>query len=251
MEIIIVYKSPKERQPGSEWDTLKCGKLKIIGKVANTQGKKYLIKFLNTGYECVVDGSHFSSGEIRDPMARLAQGIGYLGVGEHTITKKGKVTKEGHLWHNMLIRCYSEEYQNRTPTYKGCSVCERWQCFQDFCEDLPKLPGYEDWINNDNYALDKDSIVKGNKIYSPETCCFIYEGDNTTLSNISKNLYCGIDPNGNKYYFSNQREFAQQHNLTKGGISSVISGRQNSHRNWTFQKLSKDEIKELNGITQA
>ena len=245
LKIKVNYKSVPERQPGAKWHTNRSGEFEIIGKLDDHTGKYYLIKFLNTGYQMIASGSAFKTGTIKDPMARLALGVGYIGVGKYKTSEKGKETKWGTLWFNMLQRCYSAEYQERTPTYKGCKVCERWQCFQYFCEDIEKLPGYKEWLINSNYALDKDTKIPGNKIYSPETCQFIYNGDNTKASNRSKNIYKGIDPSGNIFYFRNQRRFAETHNMTKEGISSVVRGAQFTHRGWTFKKLTLEEIKEI------
>lgn len=247
MKIKTSYKSPKERQPGAIWESNRCGKFEIIGKVDDGTGKYYKIKFLNTGHECIANGSAFKTGTVRDPMARLAFGIGYLGVGSNKPTKNGKITREGHLWYNMLERCYCDKYHENTPTYKDCFVCERWHCFQYFCEDIKKIKGYNDWISNNKYVLDKDKICEGNREYCIDKCCFILNGENTILSNKPKNVYLGIDKLGNKFYFKNQRTFAEKFNLERRGISSVISGKQNTHRGWTFRKLS---IEEINNITE-
>lgn len=69
-------------------------------------------------------------------------------------------------WSDMLKRCYSESYQKRKSTYKGCSVCEEWLTFSNFRAWMEK----QDWKGKE---LDKDFIVEGNKVYSPETCVFI------------------------------------------------------------------------------
>lgn len=72
-------------------------------------------------------------------------------------------------WMNMLARCYNEHYIAETPTYKNCNVCDEWKLYSNF----------EKWFNDpsngymEGYCLDKDIIVKGNKTYSPETCCFV------------------------------------------------------------------------------
>ena len=63
-------------------------------------------------------------------------------------------------WHNMLIRCYDENYQKREPSYIGCSVCDEWLVFSNF-----KRWFDENYVKD--YQLDKDILVKGNKIYSP------------------------------------------------------------------------------------
>lgn len=69
-------------------------------------------------------------------------------------------------WSDMLKRCHSKKYQESRPTYKGCSVCKEWLIFSNFKAWMEK----QDWIG---MCLDKDFIMKGNKIYCPERCCFI------------------------------------------------------------------------------
>ena len=69
-------------------------------------------------------------------------------------------------WGNMLERCYSSKFQERQPTYKGCSVSEEWLTFSVFkcwmeCQDF-----------EDN-QLDKDLLFASNKVYSVETCVFV------------------------------------------------------------------------------
>jgi len=69
-------------------------------------------------------------------------------------------------WHSMLRRAYCSKYIGDHPTYSEVFVCTEWLVFSVFakwCED--------NYV--DGYELDKDIKVKGNKIYSPETCLFI------------------------------------------------------------------------------
>lgn len=69
-------------------------------------------------------------------------------------------------WEGLLYRCYSKKFQEKRPTYKGCSVCEEWLTFSNF----KKWMEQQEW---EGRALDKDFLVEGNKIYSPATCVFI------------------------------------------------------------------------------
>jgi len=64
-------------------------------------------------------------------------------------------------WISMLTRCYSKNYQLRHPTYKGCSVSDEWLLFSAFKSWMKK----QDW---DGKQLDKDLLISGNKIYSPD-----------------------------------------------------------------------------------
>lgn len=69
-------------------------------------------------------------------------------------------------WKSMLARCYSEKYQERWPTYIGCSVCKDWLTFSNFKAWMEQ----QDWQGN---QLDKDLLSSGNNQYSPESCVFI------------------------------------------------------------------------------
>jgi hypothetical protein len=74
----------------------------------------------------------------------------------------------------MLSRCYNKKVHLIQTTYKEAIVCEEWHNFQVFAE----------WFENnykEDWQLDKDILVKGNKIYSPETCCFVPQEINLTL----------------------------------------------------------------------
>ena len=69
-------------------------------------------------------------------------------------------------WKHMLERCYSTKFQERQPTYIGCSVSKEWLTFSVF-----KM-----WMESQHWEgmqLDKDLLFSGNKVYSDETCTFV------------------------------------------------------------------------------
>lgn len=69
-------------------------------------------------------------------------------------------------WNDMLKRCYYIKYQEKQPTYKGCTVSEEWLLFSNF----------SGWMESQDFVgkhLDKDLLVEGNKIYSDKTCIFV------------------------------------------------------------------------------
>jgi hypothetical protein len=72
-------------------------------------------------------------------------------------------------WYNMLMRCLSTNYHALKPTYTKCSICEEWKYFSNFIKWVDSQPN-KDWVNCE---LDKDLLVTGNKIYSPDTCVFV------------------------------------------------------------------------------
>lgn len=125
------------------------------------------------------------------------------GVGVNDADYQVKVWNKGHRetcpfyqrWTNMLIRCYREDYIKRFPTYKGCSVCDEWKVFSNF----------KSWMENQDWKgkqLDKDFLIDGNKIYSPNTCVFIDGKINSLLTN------CGEQKGA--YYNSNIRKYISQ-----------------------------------------
>ncbi len=69
-------------------------------------------------------------------------------------------------WECMLNRAYSPKCHQRYPTYKDVTVCKEWHTFSNFREWMIT----QDWEGKE---LDKDFLVEGNRIYSPETCVFI------------------------------------------------------------------------------
>ena len=120
------------------------------------------------------------------------EGVGYFGNGNFS---KAKHEKYYNIWRSMLIRCYNEKFKTEHPTYIGCIVDERWHNFQVFAE----------WcsINYiDGFHLDKDILLKGNKIYNPETCCFVPQEINNLLTKQNKRrgkYPIGVSMVGNKY----------------------------------------------------
>lgn len=128
-------------------------------------------------------------------MIVLVRGVGYKGVGKF---KASSNHKEYRLWSNMLTRCYYPPYQERFPTYVGCSVDPKWHNFQDFAEWASKQSGY-----HNNWVLDKDILVKGNKTYSQDTCCFVPSQINSLIT--YKTVPNKTEPVGVSFQVSSQK----------------------------------------------
>ena len=58
-------------------------------------------------------------------MGKLVCGVGFNDKTRPAFVD-GKSVKEYDLWQSMLRRCFSEEYQTRQPTYKGCNVSDNF-----------------------------------------------------------------------------------------------------------------------------
>lgn len=99
-------------------------------------------------------------------------GVGVKGS-KHPSRINNKITIEYGIWYSMISRCYSEKFHLRESTYKECQVCNELLFFDNFYNWLHKQENFEILSKNNNLELDKDILVKGNKIYSPENCCLV------------------------------------------------------------------------------
>ena len=134
------------------------------------------IQFINTGYCKVAEMKEVRNGGIKDHYAPSVHGVGVLGNKYPSEVNRVK-TKEYTLWTHMLQRCYSNTYKKKYPTYEGCQVGENFIHYEYFYEWCHKQIGF----TNEGWHLDKDLLIKGNKVYSENTCVFIPAEINSIL----------------------------------------------------------------------
>ena len=126
------------------------------------------IQFLKTGYETVATLVNIKSGGVKDRLSPSVYGVGILGT-KYLSRINGVQTKEYELWNSVLTRCYSTTLKKKHPTYEGCVVSDNFKSYEYFYE----------WCNSqigfavEGFELDKDLLLKGNKVYSENTCVFI------------------------------------------------------------------------------
>lgn len=104
-------------------------------------------------------------------------GVGINDYKQISINKKH--LKSYNCWVSMLGRCYSESKRNKAPSYADCSVALEWHLFSNFKH-------WYDKHYQPNYQLDKDILDKGNRIYSPKTCCFVPHTINSLFTKCNK-----------------------------------------------------------------
>lgn len=93
--------------------------------------------------------------------------IGKIGYGKYNSKTHFNYYK---IWKRVLERCCRLETKEKQPTYKDVIVCEEWYNFQNFAEWVEQNYNPE---TMQGWHLDKDILIKRNKIYSPDTCCFV------------------------------------------------------------------------------
>lgn len=220
---------------GEEFCTNRCGKCVVI----DYQGYyNVTVMFSEPLYITRCDLSSLRSGGIFNPLIPTFYGKGYFGIGKYSSKDK----KFMQLWQSVLERCYSEKYKSLFPTYKDVTVCEEWLNFQNFaawCESQEFYKMKEK--NGRNYHLDKDILIKGNKVYSPETCCFVPSEINSLTA--KANSIRGKNPLGVYYYQKTDRFIAR---LRRYGKSYYVGSYRTPEEAFVAYKQAKESyIKEV------
>jgi len=129
------------------------------------------------------------AGAIRNPLHKSVCGVGYTGIGVY------KNSKIRNIWNDMITRCYDAKTQINSPSYKECFVVESWHNFQNFAA------WYEENYT-EGFHLDKDILIKGNKVYGPDTCDFVPREINNIIVKSDKirgKYPIGVCRQGEKY----------------------------------------------------
>ena len=173
---------------GKVFKTVNFGDL-LITKYVNSQ--EVYVKFVETGYETKTRLKEIKSGKVKDRLCPTVCGVGV--IGDEIGKVGGKALKEYRLWKKMLERCYSEKLHKKNPCYQGCQTSENFKYF----------PYFKDWCNkqigfgNEGWHLDKDILVKGNRVYSEDTCVFVPDVINKLL--VRRDSKRGENPLGVHY----------------------------------------------------
>ena len=145
--------------------------------VKYNDSKNVEIQFLNTGFKTTVPLWSIEIGKVKDRYLPSVFGVGIVGT-KYPAYEYGVATKEYYLWYSMLRRCYSANYKKKQPTYVGCKCSENFKSYEYFYEWCHKQIGF----SNQSWHLDKDLLVKGNKVYSEDSCVFIPSEINLLLT---------------------------------------------------------------------
>lgn len=108
-------------------------------------------------------------------------------------------TKACVIYEAMLTRCADGgKYKKRFTTYT--EAISSFSSFQHFAVWCQAQKGYYGHDGKKPWCLDKDILLFGNKVYSPETCTFVPEFINGLFSNkMPTMLPLGVTKHLNKY----------------------------------------------------
>lgn len=110
-------------------------------------------------------------------MAKLVYGVGIRDMPSQRTLPGNQVVRCPIYtkWSDMLMRCYSGQFQSRHPSYKGCTVHPEWLTLSSFSGWMLA----QDWEGS---VLDKDLLSDGGRVYEPDSCAFIPTWLNAFLS---------------------------------------------------------------------
>lgn len=144
--------------------------------------RNIIIEFQDT-YKAKVHTSYdsFIKGQVKNPYATTVCGVGIIG-NKYPATINRVAIKEYDTWRHMLARCYDKKYKNEHPTYKDAICCSEWLNYENFYEWLHSQENFDKWLKLDKSSLDKDILIKGNKLYSSDTCCLVPHNVNSLFT---------------------------------------------------------------------
>ena len=187
-------------------------------------------------------------------MNKLIHGVGVNDLGYRTqineelpknggkrIQKSVFICKYYAAWKNMLERCYSKKFLESYPTYIGTSVCSEWL----YATAFKKWMEQQDWHGK---CLDKDIIVPGSKLYSPETCAFVLKATNSFVT--ARDACRGEYPVG-VYLFKRTGEYRAQCKNPFTGKNEHLgcySTPEEAHEAW---RERKHELAQLVAATES
>lgn len=184
---------------GATFDTIRYGELKVLGiydKSEKCGNLRYVVEFIESGFQTVAYANRIRSGEIKD-YTKSVCGVGSLEG--FTFEDEPSKNKYYDRWSGMIQRCYDEDYKNYRP--EG-TVSDRWLKFINFLDDIEKIPGYLEMIEYPDlrWDIDKDLMIYGNQIYSLDTCCFIPDEINRYIAKYKHEnkeyKFIGVEPSG-------------------------------------------------------
>ena len=194
------------------------------------------IQFLKTGFEASATLGNIRNGKVKDHYSPSVFGVGITGT-KYPTNEGGVNTKEYALWKNMLKRCYSDTCKKKQPTYEDCEVSENFKYYEYFYDWCQNQVGF----GNQDWQLDKDLLIKGNKVYSEDSCVFIPQEINSLLVKCAASRgehLIGVN------WDKTHKAFKAQVNKNKGKSEHLGSFKTEIEAFNAYKKAKEDFVKE-------
>lgn len=195
-------------------------------------------------FKAVVHTSYemFLIGKVKNPYHPCVYGVGI--IGDKYPSRIGKTPlKEYCAWTRMLYRCY----QRNDVAYRDVICCNDFLMYEKFYDWIHSQENFDKWKCNDRFAIDKDILNKGNKIYSSDGCCLVPQIVNDLFikqRGRRGELPIGVYKNHNAFYamcnnpIAHKRVFLGQYNTPEQAFIS-------------YKKYKESLIKEVANIEYA
>lgn len=233
----------------------RLGELKL-----NNQGcEMKIVEYINSNnlvvefqddykYRKRVSYGNYKKGYVDNPYYPSVYNVGISGD-ISKIKNEPYYEKARKVWRSMLQRCYDPKVHDVENTYLNCEVCEEWKLFTNFYSWFVKNY-YE--LDDEVVQLDKDILLKGNKIYCPEYCCFVPHTINSLFTKTNKNR--GDCPIGVTWINRDQVYRAQCNNGSKkeialGTYNNIIDAF-NAYKNYKEKVIKQIADKYKNTISK-
>lgn len=142
----------------------------------------------------------------------------------------------------MLQRCNNSKIHKQKPTYSWCAISDNFKSLTYFLDWAKQQVGHNSRDGGGRkFNLDKDILIKGNKVYSENTCVFVPMEINNLILNSRATR--GEFPVG-VHYEKSRNKF--QAYIRKNGKREYL-GRYNTVEEafYTYKTAKESYIKEL------
>lgn len=201
------------------------------------------VRFIKTSELVKSEYGKFKNGTIKSHFTPSVYGAGIIGL-EKIKDKYSTKLKSYRMWQGMLQRCYDKKLHEKRPTYKDCKVYDKWLYYYNFKKWFNENY-YE--INNEKICLDKDILIKANKIYSPETCILVPQSINSLF--VKSNAIRGELPIGVRFNKRDDNYLAVccLFNSINGESKQKYLGRFNTPEEafYAYKKAKEENIKQV------
>ena len=146
------------------------------------------------------------------------------------------------VWYSMLQRCHNSKIHKQKPTYSGCAISDNFKSLTYFLDWAKQQVGHNSRDGEGRkFNLDKDILIKGNKVYSEDTCCFIPREINVLFG--SSRATRGENPVG--VYYDKVRENYQAYVRVNGKKCALGRYTTSEEAFYAYKKAKEAHIKDV------